>query len=64
MFAIGVTVGLVGAFQIPFHLLDSENATDDQGTLPSCLFQVGLFVHSFVHLFTKIKFTLVGDCIL
>lgn len=41
-----------------------QHVADDQGMLPSCLFQVGLFVDFFVRLFTKIKFTLVGDCIL
>lgn len=65
MFAIGVSVGLVGAFQIHrFIFATFQHVSDDQGVLPSCLFQVGLFVDFFVRLFTKIKFAVVGDCIL
>lgn len=63
VFVIGVTVGLVGRGQPPPDVFAPRVAVRPN-LAPLCLLQVGLFVDFFVHLFTKIKFSLVGDCIL
>ncbi len=60
-------MGLVGASPIGlslFFFARFQHVADNQPMSPSCLFQVGLFVDFFVRLFVKIKFSLVGDCIL
>lgn len=60
VFAIGVTVGLVRCILgLLFVLLDFSCSLRNVA-----LFQLGLFVDFFVRLFNKLKFTVVGDCIL